>query len=118
MAFPEATLEFVAAWDDHPTFRVRGKNYLFCDHEGTSLGLKIDREEAVALTDSDPDVEPMGYGLDRSGWISVTLPTDLQDEDRWAEITEWLTTSYCLIAPKSLSRQVERPDPPTSGTAD
>ena len=29
----------------------------------------------------------------------------------WDEVTELLTESYCLLAPKSLAARVERPDP-------
>jgi hypothetical protein len=32
---PEAVRVDVAEWGDHPTFRVRGKNFVFCDDTAT-----------------------------------------------------------------------------------
>ena len=36
------------------------------------------------------------------GWLTMTLPK----KPDWDEIAELITTSYCLIAPKTLARQV------------
>src|SRR5215472_15039562 len=70
---PEAVRVDVEAWGDHPTFRVRGKNFVFCDQTATHLTIKLPRDEAEAVAATDPRVEPAGYGLGRSGWISVAL---------------------------------------------
>lgn len=104
-ALPECERVNVEAWDDHPTFRVRKKNFVFSDDTATSLGLKLTKDEAEAVVATDEAVFPMGYGLGRHGWISLTLPLDA-DEDRWAEVTEWIKVSYCLVAPKKLAAQV------------
>ena len=34
-------------------------------------------DEAIAVVESDPVVEPCGYGLGRHGWISFPLPAPL-----------------------------------------
>jgi len=39
------------------------------------------------------------------GWVSVTLDPDPGDE-RWAEVVEWVRTSYTLVAPKKLAKVV------------
>jgi len=106
---PEWERVNVEEWGDHPTYRVGKKNFLFSSGDGKSFGLKLSKEEATAVVATDPDVEPMGYGLGRHGWISVELrkkPT----KARWAEIEEWLRTSYVLVAPKKLGRQVLEED--------
>ena len=102
---PEAVRVDVAEWGDHPTFRVRGKSFVFCDANAAHLTVKLSREEAAAVVATDPRVEPAGYGLGRSGWISATLGEDV-DPRSWDEIEEWVRTSYTLLAPKSLARQV------------
>jgi predicted DNA-binding protein (MmcQ/YjbR family) len=102
---PEAVRVDVAEWGDHPTFRVRGKNFVFCDDTATSLTVKLDKEEAAAVVATDASAEPAGYGLGRHGWVSVTLDPDPVDE-RWAEVVEWVRTSYTLVAPKKLARVV------------
>jgi predicted DNA-binding protein (MmcQ/YjbR family) len=105
---PEAVRVDVAAWDDHPTFRVNGKNFVFSDETGTSLSVKLSKEEAAAVVATDTDVEPTGYGLGRHGWISVTLVEP--DEDRWRQVEEWVRTSYTLVAPKRLAKTVLEED--------
>src|SRR5215468_7971141 len=110
---PEAVRVDVEAWGDHPTFRVRGKNFVFCDQTATHLTVKLPRDEAEAVVATDPRVQPAGYGLGRSGWISVAL-----DASSWREIEQWVRTSYALIAPNTLGRLVieshdaARTDPP------
>ncbi|MGH1490041.1 MAG: MmcQ/YjbR family DNA-binding protein [Acidimicrobiales bacterium] len=102
---PETHRVNVEAWDDSPTFRVRNKNFVFANDAATSLAVKLPKEEATAVVSTDEAVEPMGYGLGRHGWISFSLPLDA-DEERWVEVTEWIRTSYTMVAPKKLAAQV------------
>lgn len=106
---PEAVRVDIAAWDDEPTFRVRGKNFIFSDQAARSLSVKLPEDEAAAVVAEDPHVEPTGYGLGRHGWISLTLDDDA-DEDRWRQVEEWVRTSYTLVAPRKLARQVMEED--------
>ena len=103
---PEAERVDIEEWGDHPTFRVRGKNLVFCHHAARNLSLKLPKEEAAAVVASDPDVEPAGYGLGRHGWIAFSLD-DPAGDDRWREVEEWVRTSYTLVAPKRVARLVE-----------
>jgi predicted DNA-binding protein (MmcQ/YjbR family) len=106
---PEAERVDIAAWDDQPTFRVRGKNFVFCDAEVERITVKLPHEEAAAVVATDAAAEPTGYGLGRHGWVTVAVPTDA-DDTRWQQITEWVRTSYTLVAPKRLARQVIEAD--------
>lgn len=108
-ALPEAERVDIEAWDGHPTFRVRGKNFVFCDIDAQHLSLKLTQDEAAAVVATDPDVSPAGYGLGRHGWIALTVAPDAT-EDRWRQIAEWVQTSYRLVAPKSLARLLPEPD--------
>jgi predicted DNA-binding protein (MmcQ/YjbR family) len=107
---PEAERVDVAEWGDHPTFRVRGKNFIFCDGTGSDLSVKLTKEEAAAVVATDPVVEPCGYGLGRHGWISFHIPPRT-GAARWREIEEWIRTSYTLVAPRRLARLVEEGGP-------
>ncbi len=111
---PETHRVNVEAWDDHPTFRVRNKNFVFADDAATSLSVKLPKEEATAVVATDDTVFPMGYGLGRHGWISFSLPLDA-DEERWTEVTEWIRTSYTLVAPKKLAAIVIAEDTVIAG---
>jgi predicted DNA-binding protein (MmcQ/YjbR family) len=106
---PEAERVDVAEWGDHPTFRVRSKNFVFCDDTATSLTVKLSKEEAAAVVATDATAEPAGYGLGRHGWVSISLDPDA-GEERWAEVIEWIRTSYTMVAPKKLARLVLEED--------
>jgi predicted DNA-binding protein (MmcQ/YjbR family) len=109
-ALPEAQRVDVEEWGDHPTFRVRGKNFVFCDADAQHLTVKLTPDEAAAVVATDPDASPAGYGLGRHGWVALTLAPDAT-EDRWRQVTEWVETSYRLVAPRSLSRSRPGPAP-------
>jgi predicted DNA-binding protein (MmcQ/YjbR family) len=106
---PEAERVDVAAWDDHPTFRVRGKNFVFTDQAGSHLSVKLSKEEAAAVVATEAWAQPAGYGLGRHGWVSIDVPADA-DDDWWQQLTEWVHTSYALVAPKKLARLVADAD--------
>jgi predicted DNA-binding protein (MmcQ/YjbR family) len=106
---PEAVRVDIEAWDGEPTFRVRGKSFVFTNPEATGISVKLPKEEAHAVVATDADVEPTGYGLGRAGWISVSLPAR-PSAARWREVEEWVRTSYTLVAPKTLARQVLEED--------
>ena len=102
---PEAERVDIEAWDGEPTFRVRNKTFVFAHPEFRSITVKLPKEEATAVVASDPAVTPTGYGLGRHGWVSVALPARI-GAARWRELEELVRTSYTLVAPKALARQV------------
>lgn len=99
LALPEATEELT--WGTDINFRVRKKIFCF-PGQGGSICVKAEREELPALLE-DTRVRPAPY-LARGGWIVLDLPSTKVD---WAEVTELIHTSYCLIAPKGLAKQVQ-----------
>ena len=96
------------AWEDHPwgesVYKVGKKVFVFFGildaAEGLRLTVKLRdaHEEAMAF---DWAV-PAGYGLDRGGWVTCTVPDDAPLE----MITGWIEESYRLVAPKRLSEQL------------
>lgn len=108
LGLPEAERVDIEAWGGEPTFRVRGKNFVFANPDGTVVTVKLTKEEAEAVVATVDGAEPTGYGLGRHGWISVDLPKRLTS-DQWDELEEWILTSYTLVAPKTLARKVVGP---------
>lgn len=102
---PEAVRVDVVEWGDHPTFRVRGKNFVFGDAFADHLSFKPTKEEAAAVVAADADAEPSGYGLGRHGWASLSVQPN-ENEERWQQIAEWVRISYTLVATKKLARLV------------
>jgi predicted DNA-binding protein (MmcQ/YjbR family) len=113
---PEAERVDIEAWDGEPTFRVRGKNFIFTNPEATGLSVKLPKEEAAAVVATDPQAQPTGYGLGRHGWVSVDVGDDA-DEARWQQVEEWVRTSYTLVAPKKLAKIVLAEDGDGDGVA-
>lgn len=108
LGLPDAQRVDIEAWGDHPSFRVRGKNFVFCDGSATHLSVKLSKDEATAVVAAEAWVTPTGHGLGRSGWVSLVLPDPVSDE-RWQQVEEWVVTSYTLVAPKTLARLVSPP---------
>lgn len=102
---PEASRVDIEAWGGEPTFRVGGKNFVFASPDATTITVKLPADEAAALIATDPKASPTGYGLGRHGWVSIDLAGRLS-QARWREVEEWVRTSYTLIAPRRLARQV------------
>jgi predicted DNA-binding protein (MmcQ/YjbR family) len=106
---PETARVDIEAWGGEPTFRVGGKNFVFAGASGRTITVKLTVDEAAAVVATDPEVVPTGYGLGRSGWVSISL-TSRPSAARWREVEEWIRTSYTLVAPKRLARQVIEQD--------
>lgn len=102
---PEAERVDIEAWGGEPTFRVRGKNFVFTDHQATGVSVKLPKEEAAAVVATDGLAAPTGYGLGRHGWVSVEVG-EQADDSRWQQLEEWVRTSYTMVAPKALARLV------------
>jgi predicted DNA-binding protein (MmcQ/YjbR family) len=62
----------------------------------------------VKLPESGPDVlelpftEPSGYGLGKSGWVTVRFPPE-EGEPPWDQFFAWIEESYRSVAPKKLA---------------
>jgi predicted DNA-binding protein (MmcQ/YjbR family) len=109
---PEAMRVDIEAWGGEPTFRVRGKNFVFASVDGTRISVKLPKDEAAAVIATEQQAVPTGYGLGRAGWVSVTLERR-PSKARWQEVEEWIRTSYSLIAPRRLADQILAEDQPS-----
>lgn len=97
--YPEVHEDF--PWG-HRTLKVRGKAFVFLSHEGDqglSLSVKLGASHETALL--LPFVEPTGYGLGKSGWITARFPDG--ETPPMPILVGWIDESYRLIAPKKLS---------------
>jgi predicted DNA-binding protein (MmcQ/YjbR family) len=96
------------AWVDHPwgdtVYKVGKKIFIFLgdvDDDGGRIGVKLREahEEAMAFE----WVTPSGYGLDRGGWVSCTIPRDAPLE----MVLGWIEESYRLVAPRKLVSRLD-----------
>lgn len=105
LAKPEATLDH--PWGENVA-KVRGKVFVFfgmaepakdAPYADYVMGVKL--TNALLFAKSQPHVETMGYGLGKSGWVSVKMPAGRTPMDVFEE---WIDESYENVAPKRVSR--------------
>lgn len=104
LALPEAH-------EDHPwghiALKVRKKAFVFLSgsefYEGKlSMTVKLPISGEMVLT--LPYVERAGYGLGKSGWVTMRLgPKDPVDLDMFKG---WIEQSYRAVAPKGLTKKL------------
>lgn len=104
LAKPEATLEH--PWGENVT-KVRGKVFVFFGiDDGSEYVMGVKLTTALLYAKSLPYVETMGYGLGKSGWVSVKTPKGALPV---AMFEEWIDESYINVAPKRVSRAAAAP---------
>ena len=101
LRYPEAYEEF--PWGER-VIKVNKKIFVFLNAtaDGLWMGVKLpwSAEDALGM----PFVEPTGYGLGKSGWVTARFsqkqkpPVDL--------LCDWIDESYRAIAPKRLVGQL------------
>ena len=105
----EFALGLPEAVEEHPweetVAKVRKKVFVFFGGHPTAnlITVKLDESHGHAL--SVDGVEPSGYGLGASGW--VTVPVDAPGLDHEL-LCEWIEESYRIVAPKRLSAELDR----------
>ena len=94
-----ATLEH--PWGENVA-KVKGKVFVFfgmdepdAQYADYVMGVKL--TTALLYAKSQPFVEAMGYGLGKSGWVSVKKPKGALPT---AMFQEWIDESYATVAPK------------------
>ena len=101
LAKPDATLEH--PWGENVA-KVRGKVFVFfgmaepaadAPYADYVMGVKL--TNALLFAKSQSYVEAMGYGLGKSGWVSVKKPKGAAPMDMFEE---WIDESYTNVAPK------------------
>jgi predicted DNA-binding protein (MmcQ/YjbR family) len=102
LSLPEATEAL--PWGERVA-KVKKKVFAFLGRDmdpRLGLGVKLLRSHASAL--ALPAAKPMGYGLGKSGWVSAKF--EATDEPSFELLRDWITESYCAVAPKALAAQV------------
>ena len=108
LGLPGAHEEF--PWGES-VVKVTKKVFVFLGKEhgegsfGFSVKLSISSADALEM----PFTEPTGYGLGKSGWVSVRIsPGDLPPNDLFLG---WIEESYRAIAPKKLVAELDKRRP-------
>jgi hypothetical protein len=96
------------SFGDHtaPAYRVRDKIFVFTSEDGGFITLKAPKGMQEVLVASDPERFFVPAYVGPKGWVGVRL--DLAAPPDWDEVTEMISESYCLIAPRRLAAAVEQ----------
>ena len=101
------------AYEDHPwgesVAKVNKKVFVFMAAKpdpktGFTFSVKLPHSGKRALADY-PFTEPTGYGLGKSGWVTVKLMP--RDETPPELLIEWVEESYRAIAPRKLVAELD-----------
>jgi predicted DNA-binding protein (MmcQ/YjbR family) len=100
------------AWEDHPweetVAKVGKKVFVFFGSEASptwpSMTVKLveSHDQAMAI----PGTEPTGYGLGKSGWVTIPFGSSLLPP--LGVLTDLVEESYRLVAPKRLVAELDR----------
>ncbi|MFK0252526.1 MmcQ/YjbR family DNA-binding protein [Streptomyces sp. NPDC090445] len=108
LGLPEAVEEFPWGPEDC-VVKVNKKIFVFLGStdgpQPVGLSVKLKDEALHGHAMSAPGAEPTGYGLGRSGWVSV--PLEEQGAPSAQVLCEWVEESYRTVA---LKRQVKELD--------
>ena len=109
--YPLAGDPIARTWGGHASFSVKDRKFVYFldDHHGdgiVSVCFKTQpgQSETLLAMDQSRFYKPAYIGP--RGWIGLRL--DVGEID-WDEVGEFVTDSYCLVAPKRLAAQVARP---------
>jgi len=97
LGYPEATEDF--PWGER-VVKVRGKVFAFLGTPGAGLHMSVKLPESATLALGLPFAEPTGYGLGRSGWVTVTFGPKARPPV--ALLKQWIDESYRAVAPRAL----------------
>jgi len=94
--------------EDHPwgdtVVKVKGKVFVFAGASAEGYGISVKLPQSGAAVLEEPWAEPTGYGLGKSGWVSIWFEPDTEPPlDR---VRAWLDESYRAVAPKRLVKSL------------
>jgi predicted DNA-binding protein (MmcQ/YjbR family) len=92
-------------WPEHDDLAVKDKTFAYLPAKGRPFSLSVKLPytgyEALRL----PFAEPTGYGLGKSGWVSLNPPEDaIPGID---QLKAWVEESYRAQAPKKLVKELD-----------
>jgi predicted DNA-binding protein (MmcQ/YjbR family) len=106
LAYPEAYEDF--PWGES-AFKVgpKGKGKVFCflsEHKEGQLTFTVKLPSSSMIAKELPGVTATGYGLGKSGWITLTLTA--ADKPDLSLMRDWLDESFRSVAPKAVLKKI------------
>ena len=112
-------LSYPGAFEDFPwgtpVYKVGAKIFLFLEVDATGLSVTAKLPDTSGIALMLPNVEPTGYNLGRSGWVSATFGPDEEPPLRMLDAR--MDESYRAVAPRRLVARLDAAAPQAQGGA-
>ena len=101
-------LKHPEAWEDEPwpgdhLAKVGKKIFAFLGGEGSDVSLGVKLPRSLLFARAQPFVTKMGYGMDKSGWVTVRLGKG--DRIPLSLLLTWIDESYETVAATALPKR-------------
>ncbi|WP_166040113.1 MmcQ/YjbR family DNA-binding protein [Sphingosinicella sp. YJ22] len=94
-----------APWPEHDDLAVKDKTFAYLPKAGQPFSLSVKLPYTGAAVLDLPYATPTGYGLGKSGWVSLAPAEDaIPPLD---QLKEWVEESYRAQAPRKLVRELD-----------
>ncbi len=107
MEFPGAHGK--SPWPEHDDLAVKDKTFAFLSVAGRPLSVTCKLPLSRAEVLKQPFAKPTGYGLGKSGW--VTMHFDADTKPPLDLLKRCVLESYRAVAPKKLVKELEAQQP-------
>jgi predicted DNA-binding protein (MmcQ/YjbR family) len=102
-------LAFPGAYEDHPwdedVAKVGSKIFVFLGMEDSpELGMTVKLRDSNEQALSVPGAAPTGYGLGRSGWVTIPFG---ERTPPLSVLKDWVEESYRVVAPTRLVAELD-----------
>lgn len=100
-----------APWPGHDDVAVNDKTFVYLSlHDDGALAVSAKLPvTGKAVLEAFPNAKPTGYGLGKSGWVSLSLASD--EAVVLDTVMRWMMESYRAQAPKRLLKALEDEQP-------
>ena len=98
LTYPGAHLK--SPWPEHLDLAVNDKTFAFLPAPGQPFHVTVKLPFTGPEVLERPGAAPTGYGLGRSGWVSLSEAASLDD------LKQWVDESYRAVAPKKVIKEL------------
>ena len=92
-------------WPEHDDLAVKDKTFAYLPKAGAPFTLSVKLPYTGTAVLDLPYATPTGYGLGKSGWVSLAPPED--DIPPLDQLREWIEESYRAQAPRKLVKELD-----------
>ena len=98
-------------WPGHDDVAVNNKTFAYLSVEGGGLSVSVKLPTSGKSVLGLLHAKPTGYGLGKSGWVTVDFPADAAVAVPLDSLKRWMLESYRAQAPKRALKELEAAQP-------